>query len=310
MVLILEERKLYPQTKALLEASDEDRIYEIKSEHFIPHYRVQKVLQEMDDLMNHPPTHRMPNRLLLGKTNNGKSMAVLKFLKANPPEINPDGEAVIVPVLYVLMPAVPKERAFYLKILETLGTKHKTYAPTTDLGSLARRALSVIGLRLLIIDEIHNVLGGNSSERKEILRIIREMCNELKVPIFGCGTPDALSAIAIDDQLANRFVPIALPNWKPNNETRALLNSIEMFLPLKKASGLSQPDILKKILSLSEGTIGEIIALVRLAAIDAIKKKTEQITLSSLEEIDYVPPSIRREQAERLLGINKKKRKG
>ncbi len=49
-----------------------------------------------------------------------------------------------------------------------------------------------------------------------------------------------------------------------------------------------------RILSLSEGTIGEISALLCRAAIDAIESGTEQITIASLEQCGYVVPSQRR----------------
>jgi hypothetical protein len=52
-----------------------------------------------------------------------------------------------------------------------------------------------------------------------------------------------------------------------------------------------------KILSLSEGTIGEISALLCLAAITAIESGAERITIASLARSGYVAPSERRRAA-------------
>jgi hypothetical protein len=52
-----------------------------------------------------------------------------------------------------------------------------------------------------------------------------------------------------------------------------------------------------KMLSLSEGTIGEISALLCRAAIAAIENGAERITIASLERCGYVAPSERRRAA-------------
>jgi hypothetical protein len=39
----------------------------------------------------------------------------------------------------------------------------------------------------------------------------RWLGNELQIPIIAAGTAEALHAIQCDDQLANRFEPIAVP---------------------------------------------------------------------------------------------------
>jgi hypothetical protein len=50
----------------------------------------------------------------------------------------------------------------------------------------------------------------------------------------------------------------------------------------------------RKILSLSEGTIGEISALLSCAALEAIEHCTEQITSTLLDGCGYISPRERR----------------
>jgi hypothetical protein len=72
------------------------------------------------------------------------------------------------------------------------------------------------------------------------------------------------------------------------------LASFEVARPLEHRSGLVEPALGLKILSLSEVTIGEISALLCRAALDAIERGTEQITSASLDRCGYVAPSERR----------------
>jgi hypothetical protein len=70
-----------------------------------------------------------------------------------------------------------------------------------------------------------------------------------------------------------------------------LLASFEKLLALEHRSDLLDPAMAIKVLSLSEGTIGEISALLCRAAIAAIENGTERITIASLERCGYIAPS-------------------
>lgn len=61
--------------------------------------------------------------------------------------------------------------------------------------------------RLLIIDELHNLLGAYPRRQRELLNGLRFLGNELKIPLVCLGTKDAYLAIRSDDQLENRFHP-------------------------------------------------------------------------------------------------------
>jgi hypothetical protein len=111
------------------------------------------------------------------------------------------------------------------------------------------------------------------------------------------GTQDAFNAIQTDPQLANRFEPPVLQRWTMGEDYLRLLASFEMLLPLEHRSELLEPAMAIKILSLSEGTIGEISALLSRAAIAAIGNGTERITISAPERCGYVAPSERRRAA-------------
>ena len=70
------------------------------------------------------------------------------------------------------------------------------------------------GVRLLVIDEVQNLLSGSRLQQRRLLNLLRWLGNELQIPLVAVGTAEALHAIQSDDQLANRFTPFGLPPWK------------------------------------------------------------------------------------------------
>ena len=64
-----------------------------------------------------------------------------------------------------------------------------------------------IQLRVFIIDEIHHILAGHIAKQRHFLNVLKYLGNELKIPLVGVGTIDALRAIQTDPQMVNRFEP-------------------------------------------------------------------------------------------------------
>lgn len=115
------------------------------------------------------------------------------------------------------------------------------------------------------------------------------------------GIRDAYLAIRSDDQLENRFHPLLLPLWEPGEEFARLLASFETVLPLREPSHLASSPLYELILRRSEGTIGEIAALLICATAEALLHGEECINCAGIERADYHPPSIRRRMVEREL---------
>ena len=51
----------------------------------------------------------MPNLLMVGETNNGKTMLVQRFRKQHPASNNPGGDDIVLPVLVIQSPPVADE---------------------------------------------------------------------------------------------------------------------------------------------------------------------------------------------------------
>jgi hypothetical protein len=145
------------------------------------------------------------------------------------------------------------------------------------------------------------LLAGNLQRQRAFLNVLKYIGNELQVPIVALGTEDALYALQSDAQLANRFVPTPLPEWKFDRDFLGLLASFEETLPLRHPSGLTEVKLATRIFSMSEGSIGEIVALLQTAAVEAIKTKQERISVDLLAKLRWTEPSQRRARAAQLI---------
>lgn len=291
---------LSSKIKELAEQNAEKRIESILSDGWIGYPRAKEIHQRMEEMYNHPKVLRMPNMLLVGPTNNGKTHILNRFFLQHKPIIKDEDTHLIAPVVYVQAPPKPDPKMFYTAILDKLGAPYgndKVYVKHQQVIHLLRK----VQTKVLIIDEIHHTVSGPYSVQRVFLNVIKFLSNELQIIIIAAGVKDAYNAINADPQLSNRFEPIGLPKWQMNDEYLRLLASFESVLPLRNPSNLIEPDIASHILSRSEGCIGEISSIIKKAAIKAIESKSEKITLKILSAIHYTSPSNRKKQLESFI---------
>lgn len=200
-------------------------------------------------------------------------------------------------VLKAQMPAGPDESRFFGAILDALGMPFSPRDRIATKQDTAVRLMRTTGVRLLVIDELHNLLSGTAMQQRRLLNVLRWLGNELQIPLVGVGTAEALRAIRSDDQLVNRFVPFPLPLWTDDDEYRRLLSTLEAVLPLRKPSHLTDPTMAARILSASEGVLGEIIAIIVRAAVLAVETGKETISARTIEGAGFIRPSERRRVA-------------
>ncbi|MDA8251058.1 MAG: TniB family NTP-binding protein [Rhodospirillales bacterium] len=291
-----EFRHLLPATQALLDTPDDMRIRRIRTDRWIGYARAEAALAAIEDMLSFPKRTRMPNLLLVGPTNNGKTMIIEKFRRSHLPGETEAARAsaVQMPILKVQMPPAPDERRFFSAVLQAFGAPDRMHDRLVTKQELAVRMLRATNVRMLVIDEVHNVLSGSRDQQRRFLNLLRWLGNELQIPIVAVGTAEGLRAVQSDDQLANRFTPFALPPWTAGAEFIRLLNTLEAVLPLKKPSSLGDPQMVQKLLVASEGILGEVVTIVTRAAVLAITSGCEAVTLEMLDGIGFIPPAERR----------------
>jgi len=290
---------LHESVRELAHEDNSTRIRHIRSERWITYARAEDALLQLHDLLTFPKRTRMPNLLLVGPTNNGKTMILEKFRRSHPATAASATEhgAANVPVLMVQMPAAPDEARFFSAILKALNLPDMLPARAPKRQDAAVRVLDETAVRLLIIDEVHNILAGSRLHQRRLLNLLRWLGNELQIPLVAAGTAEALHAVQSDDQLANRFEPLILPRWTDGAQYRQLLGTLEVLLPLRHPSHLAKPALARKILASAEGVLGEVLTIVTRAATRAIATGVEAITIEVIDETGFIPPSQRRRMA-------------
>jgi hypothetical protein len=290
---------LAPAVQATALLSAEERIMHIRTDRWIGYTRARRALADLEELLSSPQRQRMQNMLLIGPTNNGKSMIIERFRREHVTRPSEDGSREIIPVVVMQMPSEPSVVRFYTMLLHSMNMPLVRRRRASELEFMTLRLMRTIDVRMLIIDELHNMLAGGSSVRGEFLNLLRFLGNELRIPIMGVGTEDAYRAIRSDDQLENRFRPFVLPRWELDSELMSLLASFAAAFPLRRPSELSTPEMASYILTRTEGTIVEMATLLSRAAVAAVESKEEAINQRTLELADYDSPTERRRTFER-----------
>jgi hypothetical protein len=294
---------LAPAVRRAAGLSHEKRMALLRHDRWIGYPRARQVLDRLDDFLNWPARQRMPNGLIIGPTNNGKSMLIEKFRQSRMRRGAGSGRmnAETLPIVVVQTPSEHSVTRFYAMLLTAAGAPLRPRMRTNELEHLSLRVLRAVGTRILIIDELHNALGAKGDGRREFLNLIRFLGNELKIPIVGVGTREAYLTIRADDQLENRFEPMILSVWEEGDEFLSLLASFAALLPLRQPSEIATPEMARYILTRTGGTIGEISALLTAAAFSAVESGEEALNRRTLLAAAYSGPLERRHAFERAL---------
>jgi hypothetical protein len=289
----------------LLSASKDERIKYINEDKWIGYPRAQQILDRLEDLMVYPKNDRMPNLLIIGDSNNGKTKILRKFEDRYPLDIDEDTCQNLQSVVMISAPSKPDENAFFIRLLQRL------YVPFAKTDSTAIKRETVIRImqvrktRMIIIDEIQHLIAGSYSAQRAFLNSIKDLSNALKIPIVGAGIEDAFHAIQVDPQLANRFQVEVLDRWGfDNRENRKafaqLIASIETRLPLPEPSFLYKKPLVEHIHYLSDGLIGEAVNVIKQLATYAVKHDLPSIDERIIDELNILPPSKRKELLKRM----------
>lgn len=294
--------ELTSEAKALLNKSDKERIEYIRTYNkWISYPRAEEIINAIEEIKSYEKKKtRVTSILLVGSSNNGKTSLLEELVSRNPPydyhSENPDKltkdffdtySATGIPVLYILAPNEPSETRLYSNILNSINAYFKEKDSNARKQYLVEYYLELLNIDMLIIDEIHNILSGSIARQKQILNAIKNLSNNLKIPIVLAGTKDALRAISTDTQILSRFRPIYLKKWTLDEEYVSLLATYLSTMPLKKESSLLNPATALKILDISQGYIGDIIGLLKKASVYAIKTQSEKLSLKEIQECNY-----------------------
>jgi hypothetical protein len=148
---------------------------------------------------------------------------------------------------------------------------------------LVHKLAEECGLRLIVIDEIQDILIGSLRQQQLALEAIKALMNKLQVSIIALGTPDAKHAMSANKHLRARFEDATLPLWKADAYLAHFLEAFESTLPLRERSCLSSLDTMRCLVKISSGVLAAIVERVARAAALAVESGQEHITHALIE---------------------------
>jgi predicted ATPase len=158
----LDHSHLAPAIAELLSSSDNDRITAIREERWITYPRARFSLEVLEALLSRPQTTRMPSVAIYADSGMGKTMLMERFKRAHPAIYNSAERRLITPVLALQMASHATERRFYAQLLTAAGVPFVPRATIIDMETQALRTLKRMEVKLLMLDEIHNILAGSA----------------------------------------------------------------------------------------------------------------------------------------------------
>lgn len=286
----MEYSHIAPQFRSVMELSDLERIKFMEEVRWVDYPAGNKLLDLLNGLLLKPPRPRMPNVLVVGASNSGKTTVIHRFKTlCGEPYISDDGVSVR-PVVYAEIHK-PDERELYNAILDNFWAPHNPAAPLAKLRHQAIHLIREARTRMLIIDEIHTVNNGSPAKKADVMNELKMLANILQIPLVLVGTRLALQLLRLDPQYSSRFEVLSLPNWEVNPDFQRFLKSFESVLPLKKPSKLFSPDLATLIHAISEGITGNVEYLLQECAKEAIQTGSELIDRRLLEKNQWMRPT-------------------
>lgn len=282
---------LHQSVVHVMALSDQERIAFLDEPRWIGYSRAKEIITLLKGLMEMPKRPRMPNLLIVGDSNNGKTTLIRHFTATYGGEIENQSPEPIKPIVLAEAPTSADEKGLYISILERFWAPYRPTDPVSKLRYQVIHLMRSCQVRILVIDEMHSLLTGTASKQREVMNALKLLCNELNIPIVGVGIREAVRVLHLDPQHASRFDVAALSRWENDIEFLKLLASFEKVLPLKKSSNLKAPEPAQKIHLISDGNIGNMHRLLIECAKEAIVSGKEKIDTEIIDKKKWIRPT-------------------
>ncbi len=282
---------IHPDFRHIMALSDKERLEFLDQPRWIGYQSAQQILDTLQGLLHKPTRPRMPNLLIVGEPNNGKTTIIRRFRDlCGQGYVNEEAEPVK-PVIIAEAPPSADEKGLYISILERFFAPYRASDAVSKLRYQVVHMFRACHVQMLIVDEFHSLLTGSAIKQREVMNAVKLLCNELAIPIVGVGTREAVRVLHTDPQHASRFDVLNLPLWELNQDFQRLLASFEKVLPLKNPSRLHEPELAIVLHTISEGNLGNLYRLLTECAIAAIESGKESIDVAIVQSKAWVRPT-------------------
>ncbi|WP_460500260.1 TniB family NTP-binding protein [Hymenobacter agri] len=275
---------LRPETVEVMSGPDARRFAFVEDIPWISYPRVEFILGQLNDSFRHVPHQRSPGLMIIGDIDSGKTALLERFTELHPEVENSDGTRQH-PALLVRAPLRADEQLFYMNILNVLRVP---FPPQENVRNRHGRVVAMMvkaNVRMLLIDEIHNLLAGSHRAHYDFLNLLRDLASKLRIPIVGAGIETAYNALQYDKQLESRMPVVRLVPWQFNDDFFRLLSSYEGRLPLKHPSGLVNDPLARTLFDICQGSMGGLYTILKKATVEAIRSGQERVTVAIVKHV-------------------------
>ncbi len=160
--------------------------------------------------------------------------------------------------------------------------------------TLTNRAVQLLqdcGVELIVMDEFHHLFDADRAKvMTKASQWLKVLIVNTAIPVVVCGMPEAeyvLSAEHTERRFKERLT-LRCFTWRTpqgRQEFCAMLKRLDETLPLAELSGLAEPDLAGRFYLACRGVSDYLMTLVRGAAAEAIRRKSECIELADLARV-------------------------
>lgn len=208
----------------------------------------------------------------------GKTAQLHRFQRQFP-DIHDEGRGQLQRhIIMVNVPTEPTKNNLQFALLEALGAPMVTRGRSIDHAGVIRRMLSAHQAKILVFDEIQHICHARSRDRAVVLDTLKSISTECQISVICAGTPSVEREFLADPQIERRFDITSFTSWSVGAAFRRFLETYERARPLRLASNLTEPAMMRDILEETAGVTHRIMQRLNAAAIVAIHEKIERIT--------------------------------
>ena len=289
------------------EISDEQalRINESQKDIKIEHALFEESMQKMSLVLSTAGNSKPKGLIIIGDSDSGKSTLLRAFCKKLEDEEErfysgkksvyessetPMEHYSVKPAFMFSIPSGSTVNGILERALKLNGIPIKNRMTLTQLENLLYDRLRELKTRVILIDEFQDIARIGYRQQDDILKVIKEMTNNLSIPIIAAGTRASEPIIESDEQIYTRLRKIYLHPFEADHNFRDFLTAYgEKRINLQHKVDFYDSELAGKIHSRTNGLVGQVTQLLSMAVKHAILTKSERITVKTLEEIPFVP---------------------
>ncbi|WP_350352352.1 ATP-binding protein [Microbacterium sp. A8/3-1] len=202
------------------------------------------------------------------------------------------------PSVYVVTPAATTPKMLMISFCNTLGIPHTRSQTAQELTEQVVHVLRTLRTSLVVLDEIHNV-HSNRQMGAEAASVLKLFAERLDAAFLFAGIDLPRSPVfagPVGEQLAGRAMKYEMVGYASRSaegraEWRELVATLNDLLPLAEQPDDALNHAADFLFDASGGSIGQLRALLRRAAIEAILTGREHVVKADLQHLATITRS-------------------